>query len=131
MAEVARKELAGEPITEDEYWMIFYVHNYLFTVLYGLWQGEGEPDPVALITDVASNPSAGTALQEAVGDVDYIYAVVTLPDGTLQLTRGGVFSYYEFVHDINDRMTDDAWRAQVASGDLPPRPAWTSAFFSE
>ena len=56
---------------------------------------------------------------------------VTLPDGTLQLTRGGVFSYYEFVHDINDRMTDDAWRAQVASGDLPPRPAWTSAFFSE
>lgn len=131
MAEVARKELAGEPITEDEYWMIFYVRNYLFTVLYGLWQGPGEPDPVALVTDVASNPSAGLVLQEAVGDVDYIYVVVTLPDGTLQLTRGGVFSYYEFLGNIDDRMTDDEWRTQVASGDLPARPAWTNAFFSE
>jgi len=96
-----------------------------------LGQGEGEPDPVALVTDVASNPSAGLALQEAVGNVDYIYVVVTLPDGSLQLTRGGVFSYYEFLNDINARMTDDEWRAQVASGDLPPRPEWASAFFSE
>jgi hypothetical protein len=57
--------------------------------------------------------------------------VVTLPDGTLQLTRGGVFSYYEFLGNIDDRMTDDEWRTQVASGDLPARPAWTNAFFSE
>ncbi|MCC6798480.1 MAG: DUF3160 domain-containing protein [Anaerolineae bacterium] len=131
LAEIARKELAGEPLSEDDFWMILGFHNDLYVLLYTLWQGEGEPDPVALVTDVASNPSVGTALQEAVGEVDYIYVVVTLPDGSLQLTRGGVFSYYEFLHDINDRMTDGEWRAQVASGDLPPRPAWTSAFFSE
>jgi hypothetical protein len=27
-------------------------------------------------------------------------------------------------------MTDEEWRAQVASGSLPQRPDWTSAFFS-
>ncbi len=131
LAEIARKELAGEPLSEDDFWMILGFHNYLYVLLHTLWQGEGEPDPVALVTDVASNPSAGLALQEAVGNVDYIYVVVTLPDGSLQLTRGGVFSYYEFLNDINARMTDDEWRAQVASGDLPPRPEWASAFFSE
>ncbi len=131
LAEMARRELAGEPLSEDDYWLILGFGNYLHGLLYTLWQGEGEPDPVALVTDVASNPSAGLALQEAVGNVDLIYVVVPLPDGSLQLVRGGVFSYYEFLHNINDRMTDDAWRAQVASGDLPPRPAWASAFFSD
>jgi len=57
--------------------------------------------------------------------------VAPLPDGGWQLLRGGVFSYYEWVGDINQRMTDDEWRARVAAGDLPPRPAWVSAFYAE
>ena len=130
-AEIARKELAGEALTEDDYWAIQSFGEYLYEVLYTLWQGEGEPDPVALVTDVASNPSAQSVLQEAVGGVDTIYAVVPNPRGGFQLVRGGVFSYYEWVGNINQRMTDSEWRAQVAAGDLPARPAWTSAFYSE
>jgi len=57
--------------------------------------------------------------------------LIPSPFGGWQLSRGGVFSYYEFVGNINQRMTDEEWRAQVDSGSLPPRPSWVSAFFSE
>ncbi|MBI5961773.1 MAG: DUF3160 domain-containing protein [Chloroflexi bacterium] len=131
LSEIARKELAGETITEDEYWQIYHFSNYLMVLLYSLSSTPANPDPVALVTDVASNPSIGAVLQEGVGGVDYIYVVVPTPDGQLQVVRGGVFSYYEWVGDINQRMTDDEWRAKVKSGDLPARPAWVSAFYSE
>jgi len=115
-AEIARKELAGEPLSEDDYGMIFYFDTYLYILLHTLYQGEGEPDPVALVTDVASNPSINAVLQEGVGGVDYIYVVVPIPFGGWQLVRGGVFSYYEWVGNIDQRMTDAEWRAQIASG---------------
>lgn len=131
MALIAQKELNGEPLTEDEYYDILTFGPYLSILLQTLYQGEGEPDPVALVTDVASNPSVGTVLQEGVGNVDYIFVVIPGPLDDLQLVRGGVFSYYEFIGDINQRMTDDEWRALVESGDLPPRPTWVSEFYSE
>jgi len=131
LAEIARKELAGEPRTEDEYWTIFGFGQYLWGLLVTLSTTPDNPDPVALVTDVASNPSANIVLQEAVGNVDYIYVVVSLPAGGWQLVRGGVFTYYEWIGDINQRMTDAEWRAQVAAGDLPPRPEWVSAFYAE
>jgi hypothetical protein len=131
LSETARKELAGEPISEDEYWTIFHFGNYLMELLYALSDTPDDPDPVALVTDVASNPSMGSVLQEAVASVDFIYVVVPTPDGRLQVVRGGVFSYYEWVGNINQRMTDSEWRAQVKSGDLPARPTWVSAFYSE
>ncbi len=131
LAEIARKELAGEPRTEDEYWTIFGFGNYLWGLLATLSPDMTNPDPVALVTDVASNPSARIVLQEAVGNVDYIYVVVPASTGGWQLVRGGVFSYYEWIGDINQRMTDAEWRALVAAGDLPPRPAWVSAFYAE
>lgn len=130
-AEMARKELVGEPLTEQEYYSIQTYGSDLYVLLRTLYQGEGEPDPVALVTDVASNPSVNGVLQEGVGGVDYIYVVIPTPDGRLQLSRGAVFSYYEFVGDINQRMTDAEWRALVASGTLPPRPTWVSAFMAE
>lgn len=130
-AEIARKELAGEPLTDGEYGDIQTYGTYLDILLRTLYQGEGEPDPVALVTDVASNPSVQAALQEGVGGVDYIYVVISAPGDRLQVARGGVFSYYEFVNDINQRMTDDEWRSLVGAGQLPPRPAWVSTFLGE
>jgi len=82
------------------------------------------------VADVASNPSAGTVLEEAIGEVDLIYVVASGPHG-LHLTRGAVYSQYEFTQPIDSRLTDDEWRAMVAAGALPPRHAWTSLYFGE
>jgi hypothetical protein len=128
-AEAARKELAGVPLEEQDYWDIQLIDGYLYVLLHTLYQGEGEPKPVALITDVATNTTTNQILLEGVGGVDFIYVVIPGPKG-MQLSRGAVFSYYEFLGDINQRPTDDEWRIQVFKRQLPPRPEWVKSFLS-
>jgi hypothetical protein len=84
----------------------------------------------AIVADVASNPDAGTVLEVATGQIDFIYVITDSPAG-LQLTRGTVYRYYEFVNPIDERLNDDDWRARVTADDLPPRPDWIRAFFAE
>jgi hypothetical protein len=132
LAEIARKEVAGEPVSHDElYWMQENFSNSLGYVrqLAEFWLTD-PPKTVALIADVASNPTAGTVLEEAIGPVDIIYVIVNGPNG-LHVTRGAVYSTYEFVQPIDQRLTDDQWRAMVDSGNLPPRPNWINLYFSE
>jgi hypothetical protein len=132
LAEIARKEVAGEPVSHDElYWMQENFDSALWHIRYEaeFWVTD-PPQTVALVADVASNPNAGAVLEEAIGPVDLIYVIANGPNG-LHLTRGGVYSYYEFVLPIDQRLTDDDWRAMVDSGNIPPRPDWVSLFFSE
>ena len=62
-------------------------------------------------------------LEEGVGDAYTIYALVPSEEG-LTLTRGAVFSYYEFKQPLSERLTDEAWQAMDPK---PARPAWTSS----
>jgi hypothetical protein len=131
-AEIARKELNGEALSENEYWSIVFFGGYLEQIRDALDpEYEGQPTPMPVITDVASNSTFQVVLQEAVGNPDLIYVIIPAPDGGYQVARGGVFSYYEFVNDISARMTDQEWRANVEAGNLPPRPTWISMFYSQ
>lgn len=132
LADAARRELTGEGLTEDDHYFIQYGYGSL---LFGIRDDvqvlqEGPPKPVALVTDIASNGATREVLQVAVGGADYIYVVIPTPNG-LQVARGGVYSYYEFVNQDGARMTDEEWRALVETGNVPPRPEWVSAFVSE
>ncbi len=132
LTEMARKELWGEPLTEDE--QLFLKYNFGDTLWYVRYFAElplSEPPKVAaLVADVASNPDSGEALQLGTGQVDYIYVITDSPEG-LQLVRGSVFSFYEFTTSIDNRLTDDEWRAAVAAGTTPPRPDWVRRFYVE
>ena len=132
LADMAQRELNGQGLTPDDHNFIQYFYrNAIFTIRTNIQLlQEGPPKPVALVTDIASNGVTGEVLQVATGGVDYIYVVIPTPNG-LQLARGAVYSYYEFVSQGGQRLTDEEWRAQVDAGNLPPRPAWISAFFSE
>ena len=81
------------------------------------------------MADVASNPDAGTILEVGTGEIDTIYVVTDSPDGP-QLTRGAVYSYYEFTRGIDQRLSDEDWRAMLAGGEAPPRPDWIDSFYS-
>ena len=61
------------------------------------------------------------------GNANEIYVVVPI-EGKLYLTRGGVFSYYEFVHPASDRLTDEKWQQMLKSASVPPSPVWTKSF---
>ena len=54
-AEMARRELTGESLTEDDYYTIQGFSTFLNVTLRSLYMGEGEPDPVALVTDIAND----------------------------------------------------------------------------
>jgi hypothetical protein len=151
---MAEKELRGEPLTDEEYATIRFYGGELEHLTMasastpGEEQGVGgqvmpEEEPqAAVIADVATDPDPngdGTAnpivLEVAVGRINHLYAVVPLieEDGsiTLQVAKGGVFSYYEFEWPGDDRLTDEQWREMLEKGEAPPRPAWISSFYAE
>jgi hypothetical protein len=70
----------------------------------------------------------GTALEEAVGYAYRIYVIVPDPYDGLQVTKGGVFSYYEFGWPSSDRLTDEKWLQMLKDGEAPEQPEWTSSF---
>jgi len=132
---IAEKELAGESLTNDEY---YFIDSY-GGVLEGLTiaaadkaepGGSLDEEEAAVVADVATDPNSGQVLEEAVGRVFGIYVVVEA-EGSLAVAQGGVFSYYEFAWPISDRLTDEAWREMLESGQAPSRPEWTSSFIPQ
>jgi hypothetical protein len=132
MAEYARRELAGEPLTdEDYYWLQEHFGTTLWMIRYHVEEGNpNPPERMAIVADVASNPSDESVSYMATGDADLIYVVTNSPFGP-QLTRGAVYSTYQFEGPLTERLDDDQWRARVAAGDLPPRPSWTATYRAE
>jgi hypothetical protein len=94
----------------------------------------GQEPEAAVIADVATAPTPRLVLEEAVGRINEIHVVVPLveEDGTitLQVAKGGVFSYYEFPWPMEDRLTDEKWRQMLDEGTVPPLPEWTGSFFT-
>jgi hypothetical protein len=137
LLDVAQKELAGKPLSTSEYERLKYYGGELeaMTLAAADPQGEGNPvfsddDQAALVADVATDPN-GQALEEATGRIFEIYVAVPNGAGGLHIAKGGVFSYYEFPWPINDRLTDESWRAKLQAGQAPAQPAWTGSFISK
>jgi hypothetical protein len=59
-----------------------------------------------------------------------IYVAVPIGDEVV-LTRGGTFSYYEFVQPMSDRLTDESWQEMLEEGNAPPMPSWVGSFVVE
>ena len=78
----------------------------------------------AVVADIATGGEAGEmALEEGTGRIMEIYVVVPI-EVKLVLTRGGIYSQYEFIQPTSNRLTDEQWQAQINSGDLPALGDW-------
>ena len=63
-------------------------------------------------------------IYEAVGPAYEIYVIVEI-DGMLYLTRGGVFSYREFLRSPQEpRWTDEEWQEQLKQQPRAGEPSW-------
>ena len=131
------KELRNEELTREEHERIL-LYGGTLEYLTASFAGEGlrwfeitsETDRnMAVIADfhtIAPNSySEGGYLEAGVGPAFEIYVVVPIGD-KLYLTRGGVFSYYEFVS--GERLTDEKWQNMINENKEPPRPEWTNSF---
>lgn len=116
--DVAAAELSGTPITNDQRDAL----GYSCLICYD----DPNPKPVPVVAAVAGS-GLETILEVGTGSVDRMYAVVPI-DGKLYVAQGGVYSYYEFQQPRSNRLTDDQWRARLASPDAPPLPVWTAHY---
>ena len=130
---IAEKELAQEPLTEEEYELIESFGGQLEHFWLEAMKDEGVnhrssvyENPAALIADVATDP-AGKVLEVGTGFVNSIYAVVPI-EGTLRIAKGAVYSYYEFLWPANDRLTDSKWKDMLEIGIAPKPPIWTQVY---
>ncbi len=130
---ISEKELRGQKLTAQEYREIRYLGGQLdyltLSVMEGrpsYWELVNQTDKnMAVIADVHTGGSA--VLQEGVGHAYEIFAVVPI-EGKPTLTRGPLFSYYEFTHPAADRLTDEKWQAMLRKKRAPQPPAWTKSF---
>ncbi len=134
---ISEKELNNQALSDDEYELIRSYGGQLEHLWYqanrqAMEEAGGNiietltDNPAALVADVATDPN-GTVLEEATGYIFDIYVIVPI-DGKLRITKGGVYSYYEFAWPLSDRLTDSAWRQMLYNDQAPKLPAWTSLF---
>ncbi len=136
---ISEKELAGKPLTDEEYGQIECIGSTFENIsldlvrqkdqeLMGWDDVQGADKKVALVADVytanANNNPEKSILFEAVGDADEIYVVVEI-DGYLYLTRGAVLSYREFIQPLDmPRLTDEEWQKQLEKNPRKGVPEW-------
>jgi hypothetical protein len=129
LQDVSQRELQGERLTEEDHRLIRDIGHSLESIITmsPSIMGEMASDAdtrMALVADVHTDTNTGQVLEEGVGDAFVIYAVVPVEGGTAA-AQGAVFSYYEFVWPMGDRLTDEAWQAMSPRPDLP---VWTETF---
>lgn len=131
---VSVKELTNQKLTDNEYEQIRIYGANLEGLTLSVMEGQpsywfeitSETDKnMAVIADV--HTSGDTCLEEGVGHANVIYVVAPI-EGKLYLTRGAVFSYYEFTHPSGDRLTDEKWQQMLKQKKAPNPPDWTKSF---
>jgi hypothetical protein len=136
LAWLARKEVAGKPLTEAEYRWIDRIGGRLEALFLGMERlGHSVPTTpetrnqrgIAIVTDIHSNVTRQQALQIGIGRLLDLWVVVPGQVGQ-RMTQGGMFSFYEFTQPMSRRMTDAEWHRRVQAGKAPPLPAWTASF---
>jgi hypothetical protein len=133
LTRVSGDEIAGRKLSDLDYDAIRIMGSqmeYLTVQILASnaseWVEVTGPDKfVAVVADV--HTADPFVLEEAVGYADEIYALVEI-EGYLYITRGPVFSYYEFQQPMTNRLTDEQWQKILQDGKAPPRPSWSKEF---
>ena len=131
LRETSEQEIAGKSLSDESYERIRIFGAELQNLTQGMLTeftegagGELNDDSDRSIATAADVHTVGSrALEECVGNADEVFALVEI-EGALYVTRGAVFSYYEFKQPSNARLTDRAWREMLREGRAPDRPAW-------
>ena len=123
------KELTNKPLTKDEYDQIENFGAELDFLFQAFAEGDLISDAdkdMAIVADV--HTYNGIVLEEATGRVAQIFVVVPI-EGKLYLTRGAIYTHYEFTHPASDRLTDEKWQSMLKTKQLPDLADWIKSFY--
>jgi hypothetical protein len=121
MLEIVAKQLDNEYLSSEDHEFIKALPLILDSIITGM---DDQDLKTVLVADVHTNAVENLVVEEAGGYVDLIVVACPSPDGSVFLAIGPVFSYYEFKHPMNDRLTDEAWQKLLDSSNRPERPKW-------
>jgi len=142
MALIAQDELDGKALSQEQVDWIQRSGELMEAVFLGYryWEMtysggfERLQRGVALVTDIhtAFKVMPGGEIQSlvsqiAIGRIMDLFVVVPSEVGQ-RLTQGGIFSFYEFEQQMDERLTDEEWGERVERGELPPLPVWSGSF---
>ena len=129
LIDISRDELENQELDETDYEFIRNFGKELESIVAGV-EAEGKETTIVADVHTDANPPR-QVLEEGVGYVDLILVAYKIPDGRILVGAGPAFSYYEFKHPMDDRLTDEKWREMLEQGEAPARPAWISTFYAE
>ena len=135
LAAISEKELEGRELTKQDYELIWNIGSILSSlkrfpppIMEKITSGTDER--MDIIADVHTDVNTKQVLEEGVGSPFDVYVIVEDAMGR-RLCRGAVFSYYEFKHPMDDRLTDEKWQAMGKERQRPDQPPWTKTFITE
>ena len=131
----SKKELRGEVLTDEEYDRI-KLYGGILEDLASSFIGDGlrwfeissETDRNMSVISDYHNLGRDGVMEVGVGPAYEIYVVAPIEE-ELVLTKGAVFSFYEFLSET--RLTDEQWQQMLRDGTQPERPEWTQSFILE
>jgi hypothetical protein len=131
LADLAKKSRDGEPLTGDDG---KWIENYGVTLAgFSFYYGnsyEVPRDDFPIVTRVFSNPVGDSMLYAGLARPQALYVIVPVGK-TLQLYRGAVMTYREFVRPNDKLLDDESWRDLISKGQTPPAPPFTKSFYAE
>lgn len=132
---ISEKEINNTLLNNEEYEFIWNIGSKLTSlkefpsqILEKITSDTDEK--MEIIADVHTDVNTGQVLEEGVGSPFNIYVIIDDAWG-IRICRGAVFSYYEFKHPMEDRLTDEKWQEMGEKRERPNQPNWVRSFVGE
>jgi archaellum component FlaC len=132
---ISEKEINNMPLYDEEYEFIWNVGRKLASLKEFPLQILGKitsntDEKIEIVADVHTDVNSGQVLEEGVGSPFNIYVIIDDAQG-IRICRGAVFSYYEFKHPMEDRLTDEKWQEMGEKRERANQPDWVKTFVGE
>lgn len=132
---ISEKEISNISLDNEEYEIIWNIGSKLESlkefpsqILEKITSDTDEK--MEIVVDVHTDVNTGQVLEEGVGSPFNIYVIIDDARG-VRICRGAVFSYYEFKHPMEDRLTDEKWQEMGEKRERPNQPNWVRSFVGE
>ncbi|MBU1202461.1 DUF3160 domain-containing protein [Patescibacteria group bacterium] len=127
--QLAEKELSNQTISDDDFEKLRTISTSLSRIVEPLPGGEltDKEKRAGIIADIHTDAVNEQILYQATGKPYIVYVAVSDTNGT-RLTRGVVYSHYEFADTLDERLSDEDWQdiAYKSNGTMPQQDKWSS-----
>jgi len=124
LRDLSEKELKNEELSQEDY---DFIKNFGENLSSVIAEVDEKAKKTTITADVHTDSNTRQVLEEGVGYVRLVLVAYRVPDGRILIGAGPVFSYYEFKHPMQERLTDEKWREMLGSHP-PENPEWISNF---